>query len=496
MSLSSKTLFFLSAEHFQAYTWDKGSLSEAQSFTNDLGGREQFATYLKQHRAPAYLLVDVIEEDFRLETVPHLTGKNRRALIARKFEQYYRNTPFRLAKILRRQAEGRRDDEMLFSALTNPQRILPWLDTLLTNFIPLIAIHSLPNISAPLLKGIESNHVLLLSWEKHAGLRQTYFHQKHLHFSRLTPIDDNHSFSETVANETPRIQQYLKSLSLPPQDEILDVYIICHEDDKQALAASLHNTPDLHYVFLDMQTLGDSIKANAHYPDSDATPLFLHLLATQPPRNHYANSTHTHYYLLWQLRWLLFGLAAAITLASIIWSINSVWQGRDYASETEPLLTQATRLTRQAADITDKFPPTAIPAADMKIAVALVQKLSHYSPLPEEILSKLSNVLDQFGRIRLNKITWQSSDADAASSAYPSQIITFDGELLDFGSDYRSALAYLDRFQLALSKQGYVVTAQSLPLDTSPKGSISSDLKLTPEKEAQFTLKLIWRQAK
>src|ERR1035437_5366759 len=123
MSLTSKTLLFMSAAHFQAYAWDNGNLSEALHFSNDLAGREQFSTYLKQHRNPAYLLLDVIEEDFRLETVPHLIGKNRRELIARKFEQFYRNTPFRQAKVLRRQTEGRRDDEMLFSALTNPQRI-------------------------------------------------------------------------------------------------------------------------------------------------------------------------------------------------------------------------------------------------------------------------------------------------------------------------------------------------------------------------------------
>src|SRR5450631_1569741 len=172
MSLSKKTLLFLSADHFQAYIWDKGILSDSQYFNNDANGRDQFSGYLKLHRNPAYLLVDVIEEDFRQETVPHLVGKNRRDLIGRKFEQYYRNTLFRQAKVLRRQEDGRRDDEMLFSALTNPQRISPWLDTLLTNSIPLIGIHSLPNISLPLLKNIDSEHVLLVSWEKHAGLRQ------------------------------------------------------------------------------------------------------------------------------------------------------------------------------------------------------------------------------------------------------------------------------------------------------------------------------------
>jgi hypothetical protein len=494
MSLTSKTLLFLSAEHFQAYSWESGKLSEPKYFTNDSAGRDQFSEYLKQHRNPAYLLVDVIEEDFRQETVPHLTGGNRRALIARKFEQYYRNTLFRQARVMHRQSDGRRDDEMLFSALTNPQRISPWLDTLLNNSIPIIGIHSLPNISLPLLKEISSDHVLLLSWEKHAGLRQTYFNKKRLHFSRLTPINSNNSFSESVAIETPRTQQYLKSLSLPPPGEMLDVYIVCHANDKLAIESRLQSTPELHYSYLDIQTLGKNLKAKSDYLDSDATKLFLHLLAVKPPSTHYANSVHTHFYLLWQLRLIFFGFAVTAALVSILWSGISFMEGQSYVSETEPILSQATQSIRQADEIKSKFPISTVPAVDMKTAVAITRKLTYYSPLPEEILLHLTDVLDKFVRIRTNKILWQTSAADSAPSAYPAQVITFEGELTDFGTDYRNALAYLDEFQQGLTQHGYTVTALTLPLDLSSKGSISGDVLTKSDKTGQFKLKLIWRQ--
>ncbi len=126
----ARTLLFLSADSFHASIWSGGKLGASQYFSNDANGRENFSAFLKQHRDPAYMLVDVIEEDFRLETVPHLTGSARKALLARKFEQFYRGTPFRQATLLLRQTDGRRDDEMMFSALTNPQRISPWLDAI------------------------------------------------------------------------------------------------------------------------------------------------------------------------------------------------------------------------------------------------------------------------------------------------------------------------------------------------------------------------------
>ena len=489
----ARTLLFLSADSFHATIWNGGKLGASRYFSNDANGRENFSAFLKQNRHPTYLLVDVIEEDFRLETIPHLTGSARRDLLARKFEQFYRGTAFRQALLLQRQAEGRRDDEMLFSALTNPQRISPWLDTLLSNHIPLVGIYSLPNISSPILKGIPSDHVLLLSWEKDAGLRQTYFNNKRLHFSRLIPISENSTFSEAVALETPRTQQYLKSLSLPPPGETLDVYIICDANDKLALQSSLEGDSELRYTYLDIQELGKRFKAKNDYANSDATPLLLHLLASKPPASHYANSEHTHFHMLWQLRLILFGLAAATALFSVLLSGAEFWQGRDYVAQTEPLNMQTEHVKEQTQQIQRGFANTTVPAADMKTAVLLARKLNQYTQPPEEILNGLTLVLDKFTQIKVNTLAWQTSSADAAPSAYPAQVITFEGSLADFGSDYRKALNYLDRFQQALTLQGYTVTTVKAPLDISSKGSISGDAQKNDGNPAQFTLKIIWR---
>lgn len=488
----ARTLLFVSADSFHASIWNGGKLGQSQYFSNDSNGREQFSAFLKLHRNPAYMLVDVIEEDFRLETIPHLIGSARKALLARKFEQYYRGTIFCQASLLQRQAEGRRDDEMMFSALTNPQRISPWLDVLLANRTPLVGIYSLPNISTPLLKTIASDHVLLLSWEKDAGLRQTYFNNKRLHFSRLTQV--NNSFSESVSVETPRTQQYLKSLSLPPPGEVLDVYIICHANDRQALQAHLEAGSDLRYTYLDIHELGSRFKTKNDYTDSDATPLFLHLLASKTPGSHYANSTHTHFYLLWQLRRLLFIFAAVTILAGALWSGASFMQGQNYTAETDPIKTQTERIRQQTQQIQHSFANTTVPAADMKTAVILSRNLIGYNPPPSEILRDLTIVLNNFAQVKVNKLDWQASAVDASPSAYPAQVITFDGELTGFGNEYRKALDYLNRFQQGLTQRGYTVSAQKMPLDISSKGSISGDARKDENSPAQFTLKIIWRQ--
>ncbi len=487
----ARTLLFLSADTFQAYQWKGARLSEAGSFSNDADGRTRFTAFLEQNRDPAYLLTDIIEEDFHLENVPHLIGPARRDLLERKFEQYYRSTPFRQATLVQRLSEGRRDDEFLFSALTNPQRISPWLETLLANHIPVVGLYSVPIISAPLLQHVASEHVLLLTWEKSAGLRQTYFNNRRLHFSRLIPITSDTSFAQAVANETPRTQQYLRSLSLPPPGEVLDVHIICHAADRAELQTRLANESDLRYTYLDIVEFAKQRKCRYEFADSDATPLFLHQLATRAPSAHYASAGHTHFYLLWQLRRVLFGLAAATMLAGLTWSALSFLQGREFGTDTEDLQMQTAQLHRQTQQVQSSFAGTSVPAADMKTAVLLARSLSNYAPPPKEVLEELSLVLEKFPRIKVNKLAWQASAADAAPSPYPAQVITFDGELIEFGNEHRQALAYLERFQKALVQGGYVVTTQTQPLDVSSKGSISGSG--TGGKPAQFTLKIIWR---
>ena len=491
--MSRKILFFLSSDSFHAHVWKNGSLAEPYYFSNNAQGLERFAEFLQTHRDPAYLLVDLIEEDFRQEVVPHLTGANHQALVQRKFDQYYRSTPFRLSILQQRQAEGRRDDELLFSALTNPSRITAWLELLLLHKTPIVGICSVPHTSVPLIKEIDSDHLLLLSWEKDAGLRQSYFLNKRLRFSRLTPIKPNNSFADAIAEESARTQQYLQSLSLTPQGQLLNVHIICHARDKPQLDAQLVGNHNLQYAFLDLQQLGKQIKSKYVFADSNAAPLFLHLLATQPPRGNYASSAHTHFYKLWQTQRGLFGLAAVTALSCIVWATLSFIEGSGINEEIDGIQFQTSRMIRETQQITQTFPVAdgrTASASDMKTAVILFRNLQNYSVAPEQILKGLGASLDKFTRIRTQKIDWLMN----AESNIPEQTITFNGELADFGNDYRGALDYLDGFQQMLTKNGYTVSPIKLPLDFSTKGSISADIGDNSAKPSEFSLKLIWRQ--
>lgn len=497
--MKKRILMFLCANEFQAHVWEHGALTHSQVFSDNQEGREQFAHFLRAWHYPAFLLTDLIEEDFRHETIVHLRGREHHAQIQRKFEQFYRNTPFREATLHQRQQDGRRDDEMLFSALTNPTLIQIWLDIMLVEHIPLVGIYSVPGISKPLADRLHADHVLLLTWEKHAGLRQTYFNNRRLYLSRLTPVGDDHSFCEVVATEVARTQQYLKSLSLLPLGQTLQVYIVCHPTDRNELQSRLHDAGDMSYIYLDIRQLGREVGLHDDHPDSDATHLLLHLLAAHPPTTHYANSEHTYYFGLWHAERRLFWLSALVAAACLLWGGANLWEAGRMDADRTALEAQTQQLSRHTRQIVQGFPVQLAAADDMKSAVTSLRKLDSYSPPPEEIWRGLSAALEAYPRIRIDHLSWQGGGSEAGtkiSGGDPKvQILKIDAQLEDWESrGYRGSLDYLNRFQDELRQHNYSVTALTLPLDVSSRGSITDTALEGNDKPADFSLQLSWKQ--
>ncbi|MDO8263856.1 MAG: hypothetical protein Q7T21_11625 [Gallionella sp.] len=491
--MKNTLLLFLSASQLHAQFMAGGKIATQRDFPNSSSGQEEFAGFLKAVTCPAYLLVDLIEEDFRQETVPHLIGSKRTALLQRKLDQFYRGSPFHQATLLQRQKSGRRDDDMLFSALTNPSLITPWLNIMLAQKIRLAGIYSVPQISAPLVKNHPSDYLLLISWEKFSGLRQTYFSKHRLQISRLTPVYTEQSFHNAVVKELTRTYQYLKSLSLLPSGQTLDVRILCHRDDLNLLQAELPNSPDMRYDFADIEEIGRQLNIDYLFTDSDASQIFLQQLASRPPKTHYANASHTHYFTLWQLKHAINLASGALLAGTLLWGAANLWQSSGDASEAGSLEAQAQHTLGEAQNIILTFPSTYAPAVDMKSAVSVMRRLDQYAPAPPDVLKPVSAVLDRYPQIKLDDLVWQMNATEPVApntlADVPAQVITIKGRLTDFASDYRAMLGYLERFQADLAAQGFQVTTLAKPLDVSPSGSIA-DKRETSEHALDFSLKI------
>jgi hypothetical protein len=494
--MKQSLLLLLSATRLHAQLMAGGKILLQREFNDSQDGWNQFSDFIKANKHTTYLLTDLIEEDFRHEIVPHLRGRRHAALLKRKFDQFYRDTPFHQATLLRRQKTGRRDDDMIFSALTNPALIKPWLDILLVHEVPLAGIYSIPQISAALITNHSSNHLLLISWGKSSGLRQTYFSQNRLQISRLTAIRENKTFNDALLKELDRTFQYLKSLSLLPANQTLDVRILCHAKDREELKNKLVGNEDMRYDFADLGEIGRQLKINYRFTDSDASQIFLHQLALSQPKTHYGNEEHTHFHSILKLNVALKWTAIPIFVASLALTFPTVLESDGSQAENKAQQ-QQTQLTLIEADaIILALPASDVAPIDMKSGVNVMNKLEQYQLQTQDILLTVSDALDQFPQIQIDDLKLLTSATEPVAvntrADIPAHVITIKGNLHGFDNNYRSILKYLDRFQLELRKKNFQVEALSKPLDVSPGGSLDSSLG-TQEDALKFSLKVVWR---
>ena len=257
-------IFYFSGHRLTVFHWSRKIFHGACSFEPDAEGLDKFKQYLKTSaKAPSRLLVDVIEEDFRTETVPHVYGKNKKAVINRLLDRYYRSSgQYTYSEIIGRDKTGRRDNQVLIGGITNPGLIDIWKDVIDECHIPLTGIWTLPLLSKNLLPvlGEKRSAVLLVSQQVSSNLRQTFFRDGRMLSSRQSVINQD---AEDISNigkfarpEVERTIVFLRNQRLIGSNEVVHIHIIGSEGQIESLKTefktdalndvSIHELTDLH----------------------------------------------------------------------------------------------------------------------------------------------------------------------------------------------------------------------------------------------------------
>ena len=318
-----KHLLYLTNERLLSVIWRNGKTLAAESFPVDAAGQAAFASYLNRcAKLRVYFLVDLIEQDFRLDTIPHVRGGDRRLLLDRKLNQMFRGTPFRHAIVLDRETAGRRDNRVLYTSIANPELLTPWLDVLDAARAPLVGIYSAPLLSVRLLKplGQSAKHELLVTLHQDNFLRQSYTHLGKTKFSRMTPLGGAtiNSRVAAIGEEVRKTWEYLESLRYFEAGEGLHVCVVADPKDLMVSADMLPQQPGLEYEFVDVAIAAKSIGLTQALTGSNAERLMLHLLGRAAPRNHFARRELTHRSFIWRVKQTAIAAGAGADRKSVV----------------------------------------------------------------------------------------------------------------------------------------------------------------------------------
>lgn len=484
-----RILLLLTASHLHVQRMVGTKCIATADFPNTAAGRTELDTFLNGLNCPAYLLVDLVGEDFHLESMPYLRGKLLRAFLQRKFEQFYRGTPFRLATLLQRQTAGRRDADMLFSALTHPDLITPYLDILKSKNIPLAGIYSVPYISSPLIEDHPAEHLLLVTRNTCAGLRISYFHAYRLQFSRLTPMHEGQDDSAIVAVELSKTYNYLVSLGLLAASQMLDIRIVAQDSELHSLQATLPTRPELRYEFVALDTLAKRLGIAQVYQNSDASTLYFQLLARHPKVNQYADHEHTHGFDVWRVRRILYGASLALIAISSIWFAQARYLNMDADQDALiALRRQTTAVQNKTQQVLHQLPQTDVAPSDMKAAVLTLRALQAGAIPPHEFLTPLSLAMDRYPDAQLDELNW-ACEPNASDSSVN---IILKGHWENNTPLLRATLNSFDALQHALVQRGYRTEVLKPTMDISPYGNLSGPETSLPTPRT-YALHLLWR---
>lgn len=505
--MPQRRILFLDSTRLAAYRIGGGTVTAEGAFVADTAGLAAFGTYLGQHRHSLFmLLTEVADEGFQLEDIPAAKGRDRDAIVTRKLAQYFYGTPFTAAQSHGRLPDGRRDERLLMMALTQPQNFEPWLAVLRDHQAILRGIYSLPQVVQQLVPRQPGGQLLLITRTR-AGLRQTFCVDGQLRFSRLTPLatGTNDEAAMATALEANKTHQYLASQRLIERGKPLLTRVLAHPAQLAALQERCRDAPQLHFEVADLLQEARRVGLRSPLAEGQAELLFCHLLARRPPAAQLAPPAERRYYRLWQTRFALKGVSAVVLAAGLLFAAK---QGLDIlqTNETTAQIRQQTQLDQQRYDTAlQALPKIPLSTDNLRALVDRYDEVIRRAKGPAPLFVQLSQSLDAFPRIALDRIEWRVSErieAIQGSAPQPVPPALATGPYAEAIVDARLPLASVgdQRGQLTLVAEftkhlgtapDTLVAILQPPVDTqSGKTLKSGDENRSPE-APKFTFRLI-----
>ncbi|MBI5922092.1 MAG: hypothetical protein HY847_10675 [Betaproteobacteria bacterium] len=517
--MPQRRLLFLDANLMSAYRWQDGQLYPEGSFATDSKGQEAFATYLPEHKKSLfYLLAEVVEEGFQADVIPHVQGSDRTALLKRKVDQYFFGTTLNLAFTMGRETEGRRDDKILFYALTRPQFFEPWLDALRAAECQLTGVYSVSLIANTLVSLLssktprESPRFLLVSLSR-GGLRQSFFEQGKLRFSRLTPLlsDSAEEIADACALESTRIHQYLIGQRLVERGAALPAMVLTHPSQIQTFRARCPDSNDLRFEFIDLVAEGRRLKLKTVPQDSRSEALFLHLMARKTPTQQFAQAAERRLFRLWQTKLVLNSMSLVIFLSCMIFSGRQLIQTFQLSENTSEVQQQAQALAQRYEAALKTLPQMPFSSSNLRALIEGYDNLVKRSATLDPMYQRISEALQQSARVELDRLDWKvlrDPEEGLPSSGGPGKppvpalggsksdlfvVIDIYAQLpVTLKNDERTLKTIIEAFSASLTKDGKVqARILKLPFDVeSTKALRSTDDSATVVEAPRFSLRL------
>ena len=522
--MASRRVFFVSNARLAVHHREGGKLLEPFSFSADEEGLARFAHYLERRPDDVtYVVAGVVEEEFREAAVPHVLGRDRRTLLRTKSAKLFPGTRYVHSTRLGRAPGGRRDDRVLFSAITRPGVLAPWLGPIARHEVPLAGIYSPAVLTGAMLKavGAEGGHVLVVSFQSGGGLRQTCFLRGRLRLSRLAAMPEPAAgrAGAHVLAEIEKTCRYLDSLRPDGVGATADagrpeVFLLSHGGALDALRREIGGDPRTGPTLVDLAGVARRLGMRRWGGEAEADRLFVHALARRPAPNHYATPEETRRFSMLRARAFLKAASVLLMAGGCLFGGVTLLEGVVAGGYARALALQAALYEDRYRRARATLPPAPAEPEEIARVVSVASALQARRGDPRDLLALVSEALSAFPRVRIESVSWRTSgdaEAEVAAAGRPGgrggpggsgessgsgepgassragderagpdtlfHLALVSARIDPFDGDYRAAIDTIHRFTDALAAPPGVehVRILALPLDLSPHRTLAGD---------------------
>lgn len=524
-----KRIFYYSGYRFSIFHWENNKCIACYAFHPDDNGFEKFTTYLKAtSNTPARILLDLIEEDFNKETIPHVGIVDRKAIVKRLINRQYRKSKdYFYYKITGREKSGRKDDKLLYSVLSNPDILTPWLNIIKSTDTAISGMWSLPLLSEKIFSHINATakNILIVSQQVPRNLRQTLLIDGLFEHSRSGVVNlDDSDIGKYISTEVEQTIRFLSNQRHIGFDDKIEIHIICRKNDINNIKENCMDKNLLSFHYHSLTEIENSLKCHTHTADIDyehkaeatieekteekidySNGIYSYICASvKLPIGHYGSlRTFSAYYQ--QLSSIGLKISSAlIFLCSTLFSLSYITESYIYDNETITLNKQASAINKnyqkQIAGLEHALNLTQV----MQSSVLLTEKIrENKSVSPQNFMVDVSRILTRpiMSNTQISKVTWKKhqfnnflpknnklkQEIDYGKKEPVNHLATLSGFIRVSEISLKKAVDKTNAIAAAFNKNSLInkVRLNKVPVDVRSKSSIENENINSQEQNAK-----------
>jgi len=468
---------------------------------------------LKREPESFSVVLDVIGEEFKYESIPHIGGKDRALLLERKCKSLFPTADLTWRKHLRRERKGRKDDVYLLVGVSLSTVVEGVFDELIQTQQRVSGVYSISILKREIQTFFPSlKQALLISGvvgtsRGKKAYRQTFIKDGELVMSRMSLIsgDTAEQVFPQLLNEIERIRRFLGGTRLMDVERGLDVVSVLNETESAQLLQYTGAREKIKISATSLENLAQKKNLGSDYEFSSLAELLVVDATRNNIKPHFrpeglCGSHKTIIIKRWISRCSIGLLSLSIAVAAVMVFLASTEEFKLDALQAELVQLENHKNNLAAnAHVSDIDPRT------MKQIVDLNQQINAYQYGPDKVLGILSRAYRGFNDISLMELSWAKAEAEPQQSRRSSRgrdntpfmnkikaarqfqlKVTLPAQLGN-----REVLRKVGDFSAALMEQPEItaVTREQAAIDTSTNAQLTASLSAgVTNKPIGFTL--------